>query len=126
MNPPDGRHLAFPFRIASDGRTAQVETLEQHVREELIQLLLTSPAERPFLAEFGGGARRLIFEGAGETTAAVAKATISQALSRWLGERLTVEELAVETVEGTITIDLKYRITGTGDQRRMRFERSGG
>ena len=32
-----GKHLSFPFRISSDGRTADVSTLEDHVRDELIQ-----------------------------------------------------------------------------------------
>ena len=36
-NRPDGPHLSFPFRIGSDGRTAQVQSLPEHVRDELIQ-----------------------------------------------------------------------------------------
>ncbi len=32
-----GRHLSFPFRIGKDGRTAQVDLLEDNVRDELIQ-----------------------------------------------------------------------------------------
>lgn len=126
MTLPDGRHLAFPFRITADGRTAQAASLEQHVRDELIQLILTNPGERLFLPEFGAGVRRLVFENAGEITAAAAKATISQALSRWLGERVTPEELIVESNNETITVDLKYRVAGTADQRRIRFERQGG
>ena len=54
MTPENGRHLSFPFRVGVGGRTAQVSTLEEHVRDEIIQLLLTSPAERLFLPEFGG------------------------------------------------------------------------
>ncbi len=126
MTAPDGRHLAFPFRVGDDGRTAQVESLESHVRDELIQLIMTNPGERAFLPEFGGGARRLVFEAADDTTAAMAKALISQAISRWLGERITLEDLTVETVEGGIDVDLKYRIAGTEDQRRIRFQKSGG
>lgn len=126
MTPPDGRHLSFPFRIAADGRTAQVESLSQHVRDELIQLVLTNPGERLFLPEFGAGVRRLVFENAGEITAATAKATLAQALSRWLGARITPEEIIVESNRETITIDLKYRVAGTPDQRRIRFERQGG
>ena len=57
------------------------------MRDELIQLLLTNPGERPFLPEFGGGVRRLVFEAPATTTAAMTKAMISQALSRWLGHR---------------------------------------
>ena len=59
---PAGRHLSFPFRIGADGRTAAPSTHEEHVRDELVQLILTGPGERPFLPEFGGGARQLIFE----------------------------------------------------------------
>lgn len=123
---PDGRHLSFPFRIGSNGRTAQISALEEHIRDELLQLILTNPGERAFLPEFGGGARRLVFEGAGEITEAMAKAMIGQAVSRWLGQRITLEELSVEVRNETIIVDLKYRIAGTEDQRRVRFERKGG
>ena len=39
-----GRHLAFPFRIGSDGRTAAPASDAEHVRDELLQLLLTARA----------------------------------------------------------------------------------
>ena len=126
MTPPNGRHLSFPFRVGSDGRTAQVTTLEEHVRDELMQLILTNPGERAFLPEFGGGVRRLVFENISDTTAAMTKAMLTQAISRWLGQRITLEELIVETDNSTITVDLTYRIAGTEDQRRVRFERKGG
>ncbi|MCU0541829.1 MAG: GPW/gp25 family protein [Oscillatoriaceae cyanobacterium Prado104] len=126
MFSPDGSHLSFPFRIGSDGRTARVSTLEEHLRDELMQLLLTNPGERAFLPEFGGGVRRLVFENAGETTAAMTKAMLTQAISRWLGHRITLEELIVEIENETIAVDLKYRIAGTEDRRRLRFERKGG
>ncbi len=126
MTAPDGPHLSFPFRIAVDGRTAQVKSLEEHVRDEVIQLILTNPGERSFLPEFGGGARRLVFAGTDEATAAMAKAMISQSLSGWLDHRVTVEDLIVEARDGTIDVDLKYRIAGTEDQRRIRFQKSGG
>jgi uncharacterized protein len=117
------RHLSFPFRVGNDGRTAQVTTLEEHVRDELMQLILTSPGERAFLPEFGGGVRRLVFEPAAETTAAMTKAMLTQAVSRWLGQRVTLEELLVETRQETISVDLRYRIAGSTDVRRIRFER---
>jgi len=126
MTLPDGRHLSFPFRIGKDGRTAQVSSLEEHIRDEILQLLLTNPGERAFLPEFGGGARRLVFEGAGDVTESMAKAMISQAISRWLGQRITLDDLMVEARNETITVDLKYRIAGTEEQRRLKFERKGG
>jgi uncharacterized protein len=121
-----GKHLSFPFRVGKDGRTAQVTTLEDHVRDELIQLILTNPGERAFLPEFGGGVRRLIFENADETTAGMTKAMLTQAISRWLGHRITLEELSVKVEQERIDVEIKYRIAGTEDSRVMRFERKGG
>jgi phage baseplate assembly protein W len=126
MTLPDGRHLSFPFRIGRDGRTVQIASLEEHIRDEVMQLLLTNPGERAFVPEFGAGVRRLVFEGAGEVTEAMAKAMVSQAISRWLGQRITLDDLTVEARHETISIDLKYRIAGTEEQRRLRFERKGG
>jgi phage baseplate assembly protein W len=126
MTAPNGPHLSFPFHFAANGCTAQVQTLQEHVRDELIQLILTNFGERADLPDFGGGVRRLVFEGAGLTTSAMAKAMLSQALSRWLVERVTVEDLNVTGVNEKLTVDLVYRVAGTSDQRLIRFQRSGG
>ncbi len=122
-----GKHLAFPFHIGSDGRTATVEKLEDHVKDEFIQLVLTNPGERLNYPEFGGGVRILLFEGADKNTEGMAKARITQALSRWLGHRVSIEHVEVSTEqEGKIEIDVKYRIAGTEDTRVLRFQRDAG
>ncbi len=127
MNPNTGRHLSFPFRIGNAGRAVQISTLEEHVRDEIVQLLLTNPAERLFLPEFGGGVRRLVFEPADEaTTGAMAKALITQNIRRWLGHRVTLESLDVTVKNETIEVEIIYRIAGTEDKRVLRFQRSGG
>ena len=127
MNPNAGRHLSFPFRVGNDGRAVQISTLEEHVRDELVQLLLTNPAERLFLPEFGGGVRRLVFEGADEaTTGAMAKALITQNIRRWLGHRVTLDSLEVKVENETIEVEIVYRIAGTEDKRALKFQRSGG
>lgn len=125
MRAENGRHLSFPFRVGPDGRTAGVASLEEHVRDELIQLLLTNPGERAFLPEFGGGLRRLIFEPADEASRGMTKAAVTQAISGWLGHRITLEDLAVEVENATIEVEIKYRLAGTEDSRVMRFQRSG-
>ncbi|HYN86375.1 MAG TPA: GPW/gp25 family protein [Pyrinomonadaceae bacterium] len=126
MKPENGRHLSFPFRVGAAGRVEQISTLEEHVRDELIQLLLTNPAERLFLPDFGGGVRRLVFESADDATAGMAKAVITQSVTRYLGHRVTLEELTVTARGETIEVDLKYRIAGTEDTRVLRFQRRGG
>ncbi|HUU75655.1 MAG TPA: GPW/gp25 family protein [Methanoregulaceae archaeon] len=125
MKPKDGGHLSYPFRIGSNGRTAQVESLEEHVLGELAQMILTNPGERPFLPEFGGGARRLVFENVGEMESGIIKAKMMHALSEWLGERLTIEDLAVTASNGRVDIVITYRVTGSEDTRIVRFQRPG-
>jgi phage baseplate assembly protein W len=117
-----GRHLAFPFRIGSDGRTVAPADITDHVRGEVIQLLLTAPGERPFLPSFGAGLKRLVFERNDPVAAGLAKATVSRNLSRWLGHRVTVEVLEVDASESTLTVDLRYRIVATGEVRAMKLQ----
>jgi len=122
----NGKHLSFPFRIGSDGRMAVVNTLDEHVRDEIVQLILTNPGERPFLVEFGGGVRRLIFESADDATAAMVKAGITQAINRWLGHRVTLEYVDVKIENSTIWVDIRYRLAGTEETRVLKFQRDGG
>ena len=119
--PASGRHLAFPFRIGADGRTATPADITDHVRGELIQLLLTAPGERPFLPSFGAGLKRLVFERNDPVAASLANATVSRNLSAWLGQRVSVESLKVESVDALLQVELSYRIVASGEVRGMRL-----
>lgn len=121
----NGRHLAFPFHIGADGRTATPVDLPDHIRGEIIQLLLTAQGERPFLPSFGAGLRRLVFQRNDDATAGITKALVSQNLSRWLGQRITVELLDVSAEDSTLNVDLRYRIIATGEVRSVRLQRQG-
>lgn len=120
-----GRHLAFPFRIAPDGRTATHRDMEEHVKQEVIQLLLTNEGERLMLPSFGGGLRRMVFERNDDVGAALAKSRVSGALREWLGHRVEVMALEVENEDSTMRIGLKYRIRATGEEALLRFEHEG-
>ena len=137
----NGRHLSFPFRVGSDGRTVAPQSDAEHVRDEVLQLLLTAPGERLFLPEFGGGVRRLVFEPASDVLRGVVRARITQALSRWLGVRLTVESvdvrfgdeaaipgdvpaLLLDAQTGGLEVSVKYRPAGSADSRVVRFQRT--
>lgn len=54
------RFLSFPFRMTKNGG-AQTDKAS-HIREQIEQVLFTSPGERVFRPEFGLGARQLVFE----------------------------------------------------------------
>ena len=121
MASASGRHLAFPFRIGADGRTAAPADITDHVRGELIQLLLTAPGERPFLPSFGAGLKRLVFERNDPVAAGLANATVSRNLSAWLGQRVSVESLKVESIDSMLQVELSYRIVASGEVRGMRL-----
>lgn len=117
-----GRHLMFPFRIASDGRCAAPQTIDDHVKSEIIQLLLTNPGERPFLPDFGGGVRRLVFEGNDDITRGMAKAVITQAISHWLQQRVKLLAINVESEDSTLQVDVSYQVIATGEDKQIRFQ----
>ena len=121
-----GRHLAFPFRIGRDGRTVPAGSTEEHVRDELIQLLLTDPGERAYLPEFGGGVRRLVFEPVDEAAQGLTKARITRSLSNWLGPRAELEDVDVVVAGETLVVEIRYRVAGDAESRVMRLEHPGG
>ena len=52
-------YLGFPFRITTNG--ARQSGRQLHIKELVIQTLLTAENERVFLPEFGIGLQRLLF-----------------------------------------------------------------
>lgn len=116
------RYLAFPFRIGSDGRTATVADLDEHVHDEIIQLILTGLGERLFLPDFGTNVRRLVFENTDDAVAGLTRATIANALQKWLGARCNVQSLDVTFADSTITVNLQYLVNG-GSTGAITFQR---
>ena len=57
---PRTRYMRFPFQMTRDG--AETSTRADHIHEEIMQVIFTSPGERVFRPEFGFGARRHVFE----------------------------------------------------------------
>ena len=89
-----------------------------------MQLILTDPGERVFLAEFGGGARRLLFEGIDESTASLAQATLTQAVQNWMGNRATLQNVQVTTSGSTISITITYQVAGQTGSTQAVFQRN--
>jgi phage baseplate assembly protein W len=122
----DGRHMAFPFHVGNDGRVAAPASLDDHVRGEIIQLLLTNSGERAFLPRFGGGLRRMVFNRNDDVTAGMVKSVLAQNLSRWLGQRIDVAFLEVTANDATLDVELRYSVIATGETKQVRFQRQEG
>jgi phage baseplate assembly protein W len=125
MVKPAGNHLAFPFRISPNGSMEHVFVPDDHVKQELMQLLLTDGGERLFLPEFGGGVRSFVFKNINDELSSISKSALTQALSKWLGHRLIIEELKIFTEEEKLNIAIKYRLSGAEETRDIMFRHIG-
>jgi len=57
---PRTRYMKFPFQMTPNGSDTSIRA--EHIREQIMQVLFTSPGERVFRPEFGFGARQHVFE----------------------------------------------------------------
>jgi len=57
---PRVRYMRFPFAMTKQG--AETSDRADHIREQIMQVIFTSPGERVFRPEFGFGARQHVFE----------------------------------------------------------------
>ena len=120
------RHLSFPFRIRPNGRIAQVTSIEKHVKEELMQLILTNEGERVFLPNFGGNTRQLIFSNVDDSFMLLARVRLIQTINKWLGHRLTLEDLTFQVVNDNVELLIKYRVSGSIKSKIIKFQRTEG
>jgi len=105
-------NIDFPFHLDGRGRTAET-SYDDHVRDMLEQLILTSPGERVNRPDFGSGALQLIFAPNSPELAAALQYTVQAAIQRWLGDVLELQDLQVSAADSTLTIDVAYRVIRT-------------
>lgn len=116
--------FAAPFRIdPASGQAAQA-AYQDHVAQMIRQVLLTDPGERVCLPTFGAGLRRLIFAPINAQLQASAKMIVTQSLTAWLGDQITVQNVTVDTPisapglqDGTVLITITYVLIETQSVR---------
>src|SRR5262245_28364256 len=108
--------LDFPFHFDGRGRTAATG-YEDHVRDMIEQLLLTSPGERVNRPEFGTGLLQLIYAPNSPELAAALQLTVQAALQRWLGDVIDVVRLEATSHDSTLRVELEYVVRRTGETR---------
>jgi phage baseplate assembly protein W len=117
--------IAFPYAIDGRGRTASAD-LDDHIRELVEQLLLTSPGERVMRPDFGSGLLRLVFEPASGEVAATAQYLVQSGLERYLADVLTVEQVSVEAEDAAIVVTVSYLVLATQQRQVATFRAPGG
>lgn len=115
-------NVDYPFHFDSRGRTAGADD-EDHIRDMIEQLLFTNPGERVNRPEFGSGLMQLVFAPNSDELATATESMVQGALQQWLGERIQVEAVQVESEESTLRVTVQYVIRRNQQRRTAQFAR---
>lgn len=123
MTAPPFTSLRHPIAVdAARGRLAQEQKFEDHVRQLVLQVLLTAPGERVHRPDFGCGVRRLVFAPAGEVAATLAQTAVYQALAKWLPQTISVHEVTVGADDAMLNIRVGYVIKARGERHYLNLQ----
>ena len=115
--------IHYPFWIdAAGGRLRQETDYETYIRQLIFQVLLTAPGERVHRPEFGAGLRKLVFAPNGPGTASLTQTLVFQALTRWLGRLIRVDDVRSEAREERLDVTVVYTIIARNEQRFLNVE----
>ena len=115
--------IRFPVAVDRGlGKLSDEDRYGAHVDQLMRQVLLTNPGERINLPEFGCGLRRMVFAPNNPAAASLLKVTILQALDRWLGTVVKVEDAEVGAIEETLTVKLRYVLLARQERRYLNLE----
>ncbi|WP_421837939.1 GPW/gp25 family protein [Novosphingobium sp.] len=118
MAEPPFTSLHYPLAVdPARGRLAQEQNFDAHVEQLVMQVLLTAPGERINRPDFGCGVKRMVFAPGGEVAATLAQATIYQALTKWLGDVITVTEVTVRADDAALLVRIGYGVKVLGQRR---------
>jgi hypothetical protein len=112
----------FPYRIDTRGRTGSTPA-DDHVRDLIEQVLFTAPGERVNRPTFGSGLLQLVFAPNSDALAAATQLTVQAALQEWLGDRIEVQDVTIESVDSLLTATVVYAVRRTQEQRSATFMR---
>jgi uncharacterized protein len=112
----------FPYGVDARGRTATTDD-DDHVRDLIEQVLFTAPGERVNRPTFGSGLLQLVFAPDSDALAAATQMTVQAALQEWLGDRIEVQDVTVESVDSTLTATVVYANRFTQQSQSATFTR---
>ena len=113
--------MSFPLRIGEQG--AAVSSRNQHVREQIEQILFTNPGERWYRPDFGIGARALVFEPNSSPLWELVKKRLLATLSEALKGEVLPESLSVEVTgeNERLKILISYQLAALQHSEQLTF-----
>jgi len=122
--------LAFPLKITGDSGPLIACSYEEHIKQSLRALLLTTRGERVMRPEFGSGLKAYLFEGIDTTTASLIKNEVQTTVESF-EPRVEILDVEVDNNSrepGVLHVILSYRIKagGAADQLVLSISGNGG
>ncbi len=119
LNNPD--FMKFPLEISATG--ALTSSRRQHIREQIEQVLFTSPGERWFRPEFGIGVRALVFEPNVSPLWTVTKKRLLASLGAALAGEVdpSTLDVNVEGVDEKLFITIAYTLATINHTEKIEF-----
>lgn len=119
------RGFQFPFRIdPGTGRVAMSEG-DDKLRQNLVQLVLTTAGERVMRRDYGGGLRALLHDPNDDALRTIAAHQISKAIGVY-EPRILLHDLVVTQEEATLFVTLRYAVKRTDRPQTVTVPIAGG
>ena len=106
----------------SRGELATETAYAAHVEQMIRQVLFTAPGERINRPDFGCGLRRMVFAPNSEASASLLKVQIRQALEKWLGSLIRVNEVTARADGEVLRVGIVYLIKARQERRYLNLE----
>jgi len=117
------RAIRFPFAVdPGGGRLRQESVYERYVEQLVRQVLLTSPGERVHRPDFGAGLRRMVFAPNSPGTASLVQAAVFEALDRWLGTLIRVDDVTAAARGERLEVEVVYTVLARRERRVLNLE----
>lgn len=114
--------IDYPYQFNAAGLT-RTTGVDDHIRDLIEQVLFTAPGERVNRPDFGSGLLQMVFAPNSEELATATQFLVQGALQRWLGDRITVEAVRVESTDATLRVIVQYVVLRTQQRRVDAFQR---
>lgn len=114
-------YMSFPLSIGAAG--AATSTRQDHVREQIEQVLFTAPGERWFRPEFGIGVRALVFEPNNHPLWEVTKKRLFSSLSEALAGEVSPNSLQVDVSgeDEKLLVNISYQLATINHTEQLSF-----
>jgi phage baseplate assembly protein W len=94
----------------------------RHVEQLMMQVLLVGPGDRICRPDFGCGMRRMVFAPNSDVSASLTKVSVFQALTRWLGTFISVDDVGVTARNEVLEVAIEYTLRATAERRYLNVE----